>query len=72
MNKVSAYFRDSYRELVDKVTWPGWQQLQQTTMIVIGATLVITLIVIVMDFVLNNGRIAGTDIGILKLIQQMF
>ena len=54
MNKLSAYFRDSYKELVQKVTWPNWDQLQQSTMIVLGATLVITAIVWVMDFVSNS------------------
>ena len=59
MNKVSNYFRDSYKELLEKVTWPTWTQLQQSTMIVLGATLVITAIIALMDFV------AG---GVLKLI----
>jgi preprotein translocase subunit SecE len=54
MNKLSAYFRDSYKELVQKVTWPNWDQLQQSTMIVLGATLVITAVVWVMDFVSNS------------------
>jgi preprotein translocase subunit SecE len=49
MNKVSAYFKDSYRELLEKVTWPTWQQLQQSTMIVLVATLIITAIIWVMD-----------------------
>jgi preprotein translocase subunit SecE len=49
MNKVTAYFKDSYRELLEKVTWPTWQQLQQSTMIVLIATVIITLIVWVMD-----------------------
>jgi preprotein translocase subunit SecE len=54
MNKVTAYFRDSYKELLHKVTWPTWDQLQQSTMIVLGATLVITLMVWIMDLVANN------------------
>ncbi len=54
MNKISAYFRDSYKELVEKVTWPTWDQLQQSTMIVLGATLVITLVVGIMDFAAGN------------------
>jgi len=49
MNKLSTYIRDSYKELVQKVTWPSWDQLQQSTMIVLGATLVITAMVWVMD-----------------------
>lgn len=54
MNKVSVYFRDSYKELVEKVSWPTWNQLQQSTMIVIGATLFITAIVWIMDIVCNT------------------
>lgn len=49
MNKVSAYLGDSYRELVEKVAWPTWEQLQQSTIIVLVATLVITAVVSIMD-----------------------
>jgi len=55
MNKIGAYFRDSYLELKDRVTWPTWPQLQQSTMIVLAATIVITFIVLAMDFVFGNG-----------------
>ena len=54
MNKITNYFKESYKELTEKVTWPTWQQLQQSTMIVLGATLVITFIVLAMDFVAGN------------------
>jgi preprotein translocase subunit SecE len=63
MNKVSHYFSESYKELLEKVTWPNWVQLQQSTMIVLGATLVITAIVWIMDFVAAGG---------LNLIYQLF
>jgi preprotein translocase subunit SecE len=51
MNKISNYFSESYKELTEKVTWPNWVQLQQSTMIVLAATLLITALVWVMDFV---------------------
>jgi preprotein translocase subunit SecE len=54
MNKLTAYIKDSYQELVQKVTWPTWDQLQQSTMIVLGATLVITAMVWIMDLAANN------------------
>ncbi len=54
MNKISNYFRDSYKELMEKVSWPTWAQLQQSTMIVLVATLVITGIIWVMDFAAGN------------------
>jgi preprotein translocase subunit SecE len=64
MNKVTTYFRESYKELTEKVSWPTWPQLQQSTMIVLAATLVITAIVAAMDFA------AG---GVLELIyKQLF
>jgi preprotein translocase subunit SecE len=54
MNKVINYARESYKELSEKVTWPNWSQLQQSTMIVLVATLVITLIILAMDTVAGN------------------
>jgi preprotein translocase subunit SecE len=55
MNKVSNYFRDSYKELLEKVTWPNWTQLQQSTMIVLVSTLIITAVIAVMDLVAAGG-----------------
>lgn len=55
MNKVTTYFRESYKELLEKVSWPTWTQLQQSTVIVLVATLVITAIVWVMDIVAQSG-----------------
>ncbi|MFL9482974.1 preprotein translocase subunit SecE [Chitinophagaceae bacterium LWZ2-11] len=63
MNKISIYFRESYRELVEKVTWPSWTQLQQSTVIVLVATVIITAMVWVMDFGSNQ---------LLKLIYSLF
>jgi preprotein translocase subunit SecE len=63
MNKLQVYFRDSYRELMEKVSWPTWAQLQQSTMIVLVATLLITALVWVMD-------LGGS--GILKFVYSLF
>jgi len=63
MNKVSNYIKESYHELVEKVTWPTGTQLQQSTAIVLVATLVIMLMVSLMDF-------AGSEV--LKLIYSLF
>jgi len=54
MNKISNYFRDSYHELTEKVTWPTWLQLQQSTIIVLITTLIITAMVWIMDFASQN------------------
>jgi preprotein translocase subunit SecE len=63
MSKVQDYFRDSYKELVEKVSWPTWQQLQQSTMIVLVATLVITGVVALMDLASNS---------VLKFVYSLF
>jgi preprotein translocase subunit SecE len=63
MNKISTYFKDSYRELVEKVTWLTWMQLQQSTVIVLIATVIITLLVGIMDLGSNQ---------LLKLIYSLF
>jgi preprotein translocase subunit SecE len=55
MNKVTTYFRESYKELLEKVSWPTWTQLQQSTLIVLVATLLITGIVWAMDIVAQSG-----------------
>jgi len=49
MNKITTYFQESYKELLEKVTWPSWTQLQQATVIVLVATILITFIVWIMD-----------------------
>ncbi len=63
MNKISMYIRDSYKELMQKVSWPSWEELQQSTMIVLAATIIITALVWVMDFSSN---------GVLKFIYSLF
>jgi preprotein translocase subunit SecE len=55
MNKVTTYFRESYRELLEKVSWPSWAQLQQSTLIVLVSTLLITAIVWGMDLIAQSG-----------------
>jgi len=54
MNKIGLFIRDSYKELMHKVTWPTWNELQQSTMIVLIATIIITAVVWVMDTVTNS------------------
>jgi len=49
MDKVRLYIKDSYNELVHKVSWPEWATLQSSTIVVIVASLIIALIIFVMD-----------------------
>lgn len=49
MNKLSLYIQEAYNELVNKVTWPTWKELQESALVVLVATAIITLAVLVMD-----------------------
>jgi len=50
MNKITAYIRESYVELKDKVSWPTWEELQASVIVVMVATLLIGLVIFLMDF----------------------
>jgi preprotein translocase subunit SecE len=54
MNKITTYIRESYKELLEKVTWPTWNELQQSTVIVLVATLLVTVIVWIMDLISSS------------------
>lgn len=49
MKKIVAYVKDSYKELVYKVSWPSKEELSGSTVIVLIASLIIALIVFGMD-----------------------
>ena len=63
MNKISTYFSESYKELVEKVTWPTWTQLQQSTVIVLVATALVTVVIFIMDAISK---------GLLNLVYSVF
>ena len=52
--KIKSYLKDSYNELVHKVSWPTWSELQRSAVIVMVASLIIALIVFAMDFSFRN------------------
>jgi preprotein translocase subunit SecE len=51
---IKGYFQESFTELVHKVTWPTWNELQNSAVLVMVATLIIALIVAGMDFIFSR------------------
>ncbi|MBL0913195.1 MAG: preprotein translocase subunit SecE [Bacteroidia bacterium] len=49
MSKVVTYVKESYDELVNKVSWPTWSELTSSAIIVLIASLLIALVVFLMD-----------------------
>jgi preprotein translocase subunit SecE len=52
--KLKIYLQEAYDELVHKVTWPTWKELQSSALVVMVASLIISLIVFVMDLSFRN------------------
>jgi preprotein translocase subunit SecE len=49
MRKIYNYLKDSYTELVHKVTWPTWKELQNSAIVVMIASLIFALVIFAMD-----------------------
>jgi preprotein translocase subunit SecE len=52
--KITAYFKESYDELMHKVSWPSWSELQGSAIVVSVASLIIALVVFMIDEVFRN------------------
>ena len=52
--KIKAYFQETWNELVHKVSWPTWSELQNSAMVVMIGTVIISLIIFAMDFSFRN------------------
>ena len=49
MSKITAYIKDSYTELVEKVSWPTREELQSSVIIVMISTVIIGVMIFLMD-----------------------
>lgn len=54
MSKFVLYLEDCYHELMYKVTWPTWEELQSSSIVVFVASIITSLIIFGMDSFFNN------------------
>ena len=52
--KLKLYLQEAYNELVHKVTWPTWKELQNSALVVMVASFIISLLIFVMDLGFRN------------------
>jgi preprotein translocase subunit SecE len=52
--KIKAYIGESYEELWHKVSWPTFSELQNSAIVVSIASLIISLVVLLMDVAFSN------------------
>ena len=75
MASLKTYMQESYQELVHKVSWPTAKDLQSSSLIVLIAALLVSLIIFGMDWVFgvqNAGDPTATWKGMLGFIYELF
>lgn len=55
MNKITAYFEEAYDELMHKVTWPTWSELEDSAVVVLITAIIISIIILVIDISFREG-----------------
>lgn len=61
--KILNYFKESYNELMHKVTWPTWKELQGSATLVLVTSVLLAVIIWAMDFTFD--KIMGAVYGLL-------
>ena len=54
MRKFINYVNESYVELTKKVSWPTWEKLQSTALLVMLATVIFAVILMIVDFAFQH------------------
>ena len=54
MSKMISYLKEAFSELLNKVTWPSWSDLQNSSIVVAIATLIIALVTYLLDTTFSN------------------
>lgn len=72
MSKFRTYIENSVDELVNKVSWPTWEELQSSSVIVLVASVIIAIVVWLMDFVFGINSPDSFWKGVLGTFYSMF
>ena len=54
MRKFINYLKESYTELTKKVSWPSWDKLQSSALLVMVASLIFAVVIFAMDFAFRH------------------
>ena len=52
--KIINYAKESYDELLHKVSWPSWSELQSSAVVVSIASLIIAFVVYLLDIAFSS------------------
>lgn len=54
MRKFINYLKESYVELTKKVTWPSWEKLQSSALLVLVTTVILAAALFVVDYAFQH------------------
>jgi preprotein translocase subunit SecE len=54
MSKVTVFIKESYQELLHKVSWPKYADLQNSAVLVLVASLIFALMIGAIDYAFEN------------------
>ena len=54
MRKFINYLKESYAELTKKVSWPSWDKLQNSAIVVMVASVIFAVVIFAMDYCFQN------------------
>ena len=54
MAKIIEFLKESYVEMTEKVSWPTWLELQNSAVVILVASIIISLLILGMDEFAGN------------------
>ncbi len=71
MSGVLNFVKESYDEMTTKVTWPTWKDLQSSSLLVLVASAIISLVVFLMDYIFGINSEQSVWRGVLGWIYEL-
>ncbi len=54
MSKLTDYIKESYSELVNKVSWPTRKEVTSSSVVVLSASVIIAIVILLMDMLFGQ------------------
>ncbi len=71
LTRIRTYVHETVQELVHKVSWPSWKDLQNSAVIVLVASIMIAFAIFVMDYIFGINSEGSAWRGILGYIYEI-
>lgn len=56
-----TYLSESYNELMNKVSWPTWKELQGSAIVVLVSALILSVVIFLMDYIFGVQNMGPND-----------